>query len=33
MVIGGIAIFFLYRYFDPKITKEDEQIENEKSAK
>lgn len=33
MVIGGIAIFFLYRYFDPKITKESEQIENEKSAK
>lgn len=32
MVIGGIAIFFLYRYFDPKIIKEDEQIENEKSA-
>ena len=33
MVIGGIAIFFLYRYFDPKIIKEPEQIENEKSAK
>ena len=32
MVIGGIAIFFLYRYFDPKIIKEPEQIENEKSA-
>ena len=32
MVIGGIAIFFLYKYFDPKLTKEDEQIENEKSA-
>jgi phosphatidylglycerol:prolipoprotein diacylglycerol transferase len=32
MVIGGIVIFFLYRYFDPKITKEPEQIENEKSA-
>jgi len=32
MVIGGIAIFFLYKYFDPKITKEPEQIENEKSA-
>ena len=32
MVIGGIVIFFLYRYFDPKITKEPEQLENEKSA-
>lgn len=32
MVIGGIAIFFLYRYFDPKIIKEPEQIENEKDA-
>ena len=32
MVIGGIVIFFLYRYFDPKIIKEPEQIENEKSA-
>ena len=32
MVIGGVAIFFLYKYFDPKLTKEPEQIENEKSA-
>lgn len=31
MVIGGIAIFFLYRYFDPKIIKE-EQLETEKDA-
>ena len=32
MVIGGVAIFFPYKYFDPKLTKEPEQIENEKSA-
>ena len=32
MVLLGIGIFFLYKYFDPKLTKEDEQIENEKSA-
>ena len=31
MVIGGIAIFFLYRYFDPKFVKE-EQLETEKGA-
>lgn len=31
MVIGGIAIFFLYRYFDPKFVKE-EQLETEKDA-
>jgi len=32
MVIGGIAIFFLYRYFDPKFVKENEQLETEKDA-
>ena len=33
MVIGGIAIFFLYRYFDPKINKEEpKELETEKSA-
>jgi len=32
MVIGGVAIFFIYRYFDPKITKEVEETETEKSA-
>ena len=31
MVIGGIVIFFLYRYFDPKFVKE-EQLETEKDA-
>ena len=32
MVIGGIIIFFLYRYFDPKFVKENEQLETEKDA-
>ena len=32
MVIGGIVIFFLYRYFDPKFVKENEQLETEKDA-
>lgn len=32
MVIGGIAIFFLYRYFDPKFVKENEQLKTEKDA-
>ena len=32
MVIGGIAIFFIYRYFDPKFVKENEQLETEKDA-
>ena len=31
MVIGGIIIFFLYRYFDPKFVKE-EQLETKKDA-
>ena len=31
MVIGGIVIFFLYRYFDPKFVKE-EQLETKKDA-
>lgn len=29
MVLGGVAIFFLYRYFDPKFNKEPEQIEKD----
>ena len=32
MVKGGIAIFFLYHYFDPKFVKENEQLETEKDA-
>ena len=32
MFIGGIAFFFLYRYFDPKINKEPVQPETEKDA-
>ena len=33
MVLAGIAVFFLYRYFDPKINKEEpKEIENEKSV-
>ena len=32
MVIGGIIVFFIYRYFDPKLNKENEQLETEKSA-
>ena len=32
MVIGGIIIFFLYRYFDPKFNKEVEQKEMKKDA-
>ena len=33
MVVGGIVMFFIYHHFDPKLTKEDEQLEaNEKSA-
>ena len=29
MVLAGVAIFFLYRYFDPKFNKEPEQIEKD----
>ena len=33
MVLAGIAVFFLYRYFDPKMNKEEpKEIENEKSV-
>ena len=29
MVLGGVAIFFIYRYFDPKFNKEPEQIQKD----
>lgn len=32
MFIGGIAFFFIYRYFDPKLNKESEQLELKKDA-
>ena len=32
MFIGGIAFFFIYRYFDPKLNKEPEQLEPKKDA-
>lgn len=32
MFVGGIAFFFLYRYFDPKVNKDNSQLETKKDA-